>query len=171
MHFPIVKGRNLSRRKFRIPTDLDGEVNLLIVAFYQHHQLAVNTWLGRLEELEARQPGFRFYELPSISTKYLPMKGIIDGGMRAGIPDIAARDRTITLYLPKHRFQADLGITNDDEIYLYLVRTDGTVLWETTGPYNERAFTELEATVKLELANEKVVVNTEAVETRVAIGS
>jgi hypothetical protein len=59
----------------------------------------------------------------------------LNEGMRAGIPDQTARERTITLYLDKETFKSALGIPNEDEIYLFLTNRDGEILWQTTGAY------------------------------------
>ena len=64
----------------------------------------------------------------------------LNEGMRAGIPDQTARERTITLYLNKETFKSALDIPSEDDIYLFLVNRDGEILWRTTGAFsNEKA--------------------------------
>ena len=41
--------------------------------------------------------------------------------MRLGIRDRAVRQRTITVYLDKKEFQANLNIPNDDSIHWFVV--------------------------------------------------
>jgi hypothetical protein len=109
------------------------------MAFRQWQQRDVDTWLRVAARLEAEFAGFRVYELPVISRVYRPAARFIDGGMRAGIPDSDVRDSTITLYLDRHQFLADLGITSVRSIVPMLVTRTGDILWRTRGPLTAHA--------------------------------
>jgi hypothetical protein len=67
--------------------------------------------------------------MPAVSRTF------INEGMRAGIPDPKARERTVTLYLDKETFKSALDIRSEDEIYLFLVDQQGQVLWRSSGEY------------------------------------
>ncbi len=134
-HFPIVSGNNLDRQELEFPRDFAGEYNLVIVAFQQHHQLKVNTWIPYVQEIEASFPGFVYYELPTISAMPTLSRTFINEGMRAGIPDQTARERTVTLYLNKQSFKTALAIPNENDIYLFLVDREGSLLWNSSGDY------------------------------------
>ncbi len=71
------------------------------------------------------------------------MRGVIDGGMRGGIPDSAVRAATITLYISKGPFKRALAIQNEDSIEVVLVDRAGTIYWRTTGVFREAALLEL----------------------------
>ena len=134
--FPSVSGSNLERRRFQLPGDLDGELNWLILAFWQRHQGAVNTWMPLATQLEERHPGLVTYELPVIQLRSRVSQWFIDSGMRAGIPDPHVRSRTITVYLDKAPFLRALEIGNDDAIHSVIVNRSGEVLWRTAGPWS-----------------------------------
>lgn len=137
--FPIVSGSNLERRRFHLPGDLDGELNWLILAFWQRHQGAVDTWMPLAKQLEERYPAFITYELPVIQRRSRVSQWFIDSGMRAGIPDRHVRSRTITLYLDKAPFLEALEIDSDDAIHSVVVDRSGEVLWRTAGPWSARS--------------------------------
>jgi hypothetical protein len=143
IHFPVISGFNLNRQEFEFPRDFGGELNLVIVAFQQYQQLTVNTWLPFAQEVESAFPGFIYYELPTINEMPAFSRTFINEGMRAGIPDQKARQRTITLYLDKDRFKAALDIPNENDVYLFLVDRDGNILWRTLGEYSEDKASEL----------------------------
>jgi hypothetical protein len=143
IHFPVVSGFNLNRQELELPRDFGGELNLVIVAFKQHQQLTVNTWIPFAQEIEGRFPGFIYYELPTIYEMPGISRTFINEGMRAGIPDQTARERTITLYLDKEGFKSALDIPNENDIYLLLVEQNGNILWRTTGEYTENKASEL----------------------------
>jgi len=107
------------------------------VPFQQYQQQIVNTWIPAAQELEASFPGFIYYELPTIYEMPILSRTFINEGMRAGIPDQTARERTITLYLDKAGFKSALDIPNEDDIHLFLVDQNGEILWRNTGSYSQ----------------------------------
>ena len=137
VHFPLVSGYNLDRQDYEFPRDFEGEFNLVIVPFQQKQQLDVNTWIPAMQELERSYQGFIYYELPTIYKLPALSRTFINEGMRAGIPDQTARERTITLYLDKSTFKSALQITSEEVISLFLVDRQGNILWSDTGRYNE----------------------------------
>ena len=134
-HFPIVSGFNLDRQEFEFPRDFGGDYNLVIVPFQRYHQQIVNTWIPFAQEVEASFPGFIYYEMPTIYEMPALSRTFLNEGMRAGIPDQTARERTITLYLNKDAFKSALGIPNENDIYLFLVDRAGEIVWSSTGAY------------------------------------
>jgi hypothetical protein len=133
LRFPQVEGSSLSGTPHRLPGTLAGDINLLLIAFRQWQQSDVDTWAPVAEVLAQEHPGFRAYELPVISQIYRPVSGLIDGGMRGGIPDLDVREATITLYIDRRRFLDDLGIPSVRAIVPMLVTPAGEILWRTTG--------------------------------------
>ncbi len=143
MSFPIVTGSNLERRRMTLPSDFEGDLNLVVLAFWQRHQGLVNTWMPLAGELERRHPGLVFYEVPVIQQRSRISQWFIDSGMRSGIPDHRVRERTITLYLDKSTFLTDLGIADDGTIHTIVVDRSGRVLWRATGPLIEATESDL----------------------------
>jgi hypothetical protein len=135
MKFPEVTGTNLLRQKITLPHELQGNLNILLVAFLQRHQALVDSWIPSLSQLEQSYPKVLFYELPVIQKLNFLSQTFINEGMRAGIPNRDTRQKTITLYLDKPAFRNALGIPNEDTIWVLLVDRSGNVLWRTAGPY------------------------------------
>jgi len=145
--FPEVTGRNLMGRALDLPIGLDGDVNVVLVAFKRHQQEDVDTWTPALRALAARRPGLRVYELPTLASGYRIMRGFIDGGMRGGIPDTAVRAATITLYIDKKPFKAALRIEGEGDIHVFVVERGGRILWRAAGRYTPEALAQLEASL------------------------
>jgi hypothetical protein len=135
MHFPQVSGSNLEGRRYRLPRDLEGDLNLLFIPFQRWHQDWVDTWVPFARELQAKTPGLRYYELPTLPRMNPFYRMSLDMGMKMGIPDKAAREATITLYLDKDAYRQALGIPNEETIVVMLVDREGTILWRTEGPF------------------------------------
>ena len=136
-HFPSVKATSLEKRDFNLPADFEGDRNLLLVAFEREQQKDVDTWLREMKRFEELDPGFHYYELPTIQRPNAFARWFIDTGMRHGIPDRNARERTITLYLDKAPFCAALHIADQTKIYAFLVDREGKVLWRSEGVFDE----------------------------------
>ncbi len=152
MRFPTVNASNLSGREYTLPAGLEGDLNVVALAFQMWHQNEVDTWMPLLEQVETRIPVVRAYELPVLRSMNRMSQWMIDSGMRGGIPDPATRARTITLYLDKERFRRALGLPDEDHIYLLLVDRDGLVHWQTRGHYSPEKAASLLAVVEQMLA-------------------
>lgn len=133
--FPQVSGYNLEGRRFNLPGDLAGEVNLLFIPFQRWHQDWVDGWMPAAQRLKAAYPGLQVYEVPTLPQMNIFARRGIDFGMKMGIPDRAVREATITLYLDKDVYRRALAITSEETIYLMLVTRRGEILWRDEGPY------------------------------------
>jgi hypothetical protein len=136
MQFPTVTGYNLLRRKLNLPQDLEGDLNLVLIAFQQWQQSQVDTWIPSVKQLEQVYPQLRYYELPTIQQRNALARTFINEGMRAGIPDPVARERTITLYLDKIAFRRALELSHEDDIHILLLDRQGRVLWRAEGVFD-----------------------------------
>lgn len=131
--FPRIQGANLERRPFLLPDDFEGERNLVLIAFMREQQLEIDSWISTAKRLTQDHSNFRYYELPTISRGIPLARWWLDGAMRAGTSDRAAREATITLYVNKQAFREALQLQTEDTIYVLLVNRTGRVLWRTEG--------------------------------------
>ena len=141
MQFPSVTGSSLQRKRLSLPQAFEGERNLVFVAFQQWQQSQVDTWIPFARQLEASLPGLCYYELPTIRRLNALSRTFINEGMRAGIPDPVARERTITLYVDKNEFRRALQLPHEEEIHVLLLDRSGAVLWQAEGAFTpEKTF-------------------------------
>jgi hypothetical protein len=135
--FPEVSGSNLLRQKVTLPKDLQGQINILFIAFQQWHQASVDSWVPLARRLEQTFPSVCYYELPVIYRMNFLSQTFLNEGMRAGIPNRTTREKTITLYLDKPAFRRALDIPNEDAIMILVSDRDGNILWRATGVYTD----------------------------------
>ncbi len=135
--FPTVSGSNLAREELEFPRDFAGELNLLFVPFLREQQAVVNTWIPYTEALESSTTGLVYYELPTIYQMPMVSRTFINEGMRAGIPDPMARERTVTLYVDRDQFMQATGIAGKNDVHILLVDRTGNILWRTVGVFDE----------------------------------
>lgn len=136
MRFPTVETRNLNRDAVTLPDGLEGEFNLLVLAYEQWQQRQVDSWFPAADRLEAQTPLFRYYEVPVVGRMNAVRRFMLDNGMRAGIPGVDTRARVLTLYVDRQWLNGRLGIETVEEITLLLVTRDGTIHWRETGPWS-----------------------------------
>jgi hypothetical protein len=152
--FPGITGLNLQRQKLELPQDFQGELNLVLVAFQQWQQTQVDTWIPFARQLEETHSGVRYYELPIIRRLNVLARTFINEGMRAGIPDPVARERTITLYVDKETFRESLQLSHEDDIHVLLLDRHGQVLWRAEGTFTKDKGDSLAAKVRRWAHNE-----------------
>jgi hypothetical protein len=152
--FPEARGSNLEGREFALPSDFDGGLNLVFIAFQRGQQALVDTWLPFARDIASRQTRLRYYELPTIYEANSVVRWFIDSGMRRGIPDVTAREATITLYLDKEKLREQLQIPHQDTIHVLLVDADGLVVWRSDGAYTGDRGMEIDQIVAEKLSAE-----------------
>lgn len=148
LHFPAVSGKNLKRKRFNLPQDFPARQTLVLLAFWRQQQQDIDTWIPFATKLENTLPNFSYVELPVVYQMGKIRQFMLNEGMRAGIPDSAAREKTITLYLDKPRFFQQLEINSDNEIQILLVGPGGEILWRTTGLFSSKKGVSLKQTIQ-----------------------
>jgi hypothetical protein len=134
--FPEVSGKNLKRKKLTFPTDFPAEHTVVLMAFYRHQQLDIDTWLPFVSQMESDYEDLAYVELPVIYRMGPLGQWMLNEGMRAGIPNQKARERTITLYLNKSNFLGQMGIDSQDQIQILLVDRQGKIYFQETGRFS-----------------------------------
>ena len=137
MLFPTVQGENLEGRTLTLPADLEGEYNVLFIAFQRNQQADIDGWTPYVKQLIKEHPTLVSYELPTIARGNSIFRWWVNTGMRLGIPDQKVREVTITLYLDKVAFRNALNIPTEEQIYVFLLNHNGEVLWRTEGLFSE----------------------------------
>ena len=148
--FPRLEARSLNGRAYRLPGDLEGELDVLLDGFEWWQQELIDSWVPFLEELACRRPRLRFYELTATSRLRLPAWGIIDGGMVAGIPDRNVRARTLTTYTDLGGLLAALDLSGTQDMAAFLTDPAGRrISWRATSAHDDAREAGLESVLGL----------------------
>ena len=131
-------GRALDDKEYELPGDLAKQHTLLVVAFRREQQSLVDQWLPWLIDLEQQRADVAVYELPVLSSVYGPARWFIDGGMTRGIPDAAARARTITVYTDVRKVVDNLGLAGTDTIAVLILERSGRVIASEVGGFEKQ---------------------------------
>lgn len=143
MRFPDIVARDLEGRKYQLPDDLPDGPRLIMVAFQRWHTVVLAGWQPALEGMVAAHPGTTLWEIPALSRMYAAARPYIDGGMRAGIPDPAARRMTLTTYTDLRAFGRVLELPSFDTVYILLLDATGEVVWLGGGEADDTQLADL----------------------------
>ena len=135
--FPSISGKTLNGDEFTTPENFEKAINVVVVAFKHSHQEMVDTWLKPLTKIESENTKIKFYEFPVMARMSSWKRWMIYNGMKMGISDLEQRSRTISFHIDKKPFKEALEITNEDNIYLFIVKRDGTVKGSIEGVYSQ----------------------------------
>lgn len=141
--FPTFSSQDLNGKTHILPDDFPGDPTIVFIAYKRGQQADVDTWITGL----GLDPdiGPEFVELPVVGSLTKAIKSYVDQGMQSGITATSMRARTITLYENARNVNAPLGFEGRSDIRVLLVRPDGTVLWQTSGPATDAAMLDLKA--------------------------
>lgn len=133
MIFPTVTGYALDGTAFTFPAGLEGEFNVLVVAFQQRQRVHVDMWMWHLRGLSSVYAQVQVYEVPTIQNLATLQNGFTDAWTRRGIHDAVAAHHTIPIYVEINDFNRALDIATVSTNYCFLIDREGEVLWRMQG--------------------------------------
>ena len=131
--FPSIETKDLNGRRLRFPRDFPDLPSLALIAFEQHHQLEVDSWVAgmRLDQ-EGAPP---WIEFPVVGSQNIVERWMLDFWMRGGIPETDRRARVVTLYVSREAFAHALGLPSVTEAHVAVLGPSGSVRVVVTGRY------------------------------------
>ncbi|NVO65905.1 hypothetical protein [Methanofollis tationis] len=137
--FPAISGRSLAGNEVKFPDDLSGKVTLVVVAMERSAQPMVDSWISPFRDAFAGLEGYAWYEVPVIDRKIgFFLSGMIDAGMRAGIPP-AVHGSVVTVYGSARTIMDALGIADHSTASAFLLDQQGIVRLRGEGYAGEEA--------------------------------
>jgi len=129
--FPEAKDDSLANTPVTLPDAARGSVTLLTVAFLRESQSQLDSWLEPFAARYGKKQGFTFYEVPMLSRGYKFMRFMIDGGMRAGIPQEKHKN-VVTMYGDIEKYIQELKL-DPRYGYAFLLDREGIIRWQGQG--------------------------------------
>ncbi len=145
--FPELESESLSGKQIKIPDDLEGEINLISVAFVREAQAMLDSWVEPFQEM---CEGKSAYELPMIDGYFWKIfSGFIDEGMKTGIP-ARKHDYVVTYYGDTSNFREKLEMDDKNLGYVFLLNKEGEIIWSGKGFADEEGLDEMAKHLKKE---------------------
>ncbi|MFZ9181120.1 MAG: hypothetical protein ACO201_04540 [Rickettsiales bacterium] len=145
--FPKLTGIDLNGNKQLLPDSFAGKLNIVAIGFEREHQEAINTWIGVADEIIAKNPDIKFYEVPLIYELSTFSRAWVNNGMRFGIQNEIARKRTITVYTNRDEF-FNIMQMKGDRIYVAIINKEGDILWITDGVASKEKIESMQKFIK-----------------------
>ena len=143
MRFPTLSARDLEGDEVTIPDDLPSGPRVILLPFLREHQPIVDGWVRGLGVLGEAYPDLSVFEVPAISRLYAPGRFYIDGGMRAGIPNIETRRHTLTVYADVAKLATELGLPSRETVHVFLLDATGEIVWRDSAEVSNEKLTAL----------------------------
>jgi hypothetical protein len=131
--FPSVVSYALDKNKITLPSDLAGQLNLLLISFQPEQQKQIDTWMPLAQALQHSNFSFRWYRLPVSEHENAIFRWWENSSMRSEETDPVTWPWIVPLYVDKPQFRNALQIPNEHNIVALLVDKPGHVLWRASG--------------------------------------
>jgi len=136
---PQVTADSLNGKHISLPVDFGGKSAILIVGFSRAGGDQCGPFAHRLtKEPSVLEGSVRLYQIAMLESAPRLVRSMILHGMRSGVPK-NEQDRFLPLFHGEKEWKQIAGFTKaaEDEAYLLLVGSDGTVRWTSHGRYSE----------------------------------
>lgn len=125
--FPRTVGQSLTKESLELPAEFSGSPAVLLIGYEQDTQLDIDQWI-----LSLKQAGLqaRIMEIPTMPGTFAKLAaGMIDNGMREGIPE-EDWEIVLTLYGKSAKRVAEFtGTTNGHLARVIVLNSEGKVAW------------------------------------------
>ena len=161
MKFPRLEAETLSGSELVLPRDTAEKVTIVAVAFQRGVQEQIDAWSEVFAPLKP-QPGsadssvssespqreaMRIYEIPMLKGRWRLISGVIDGGMRSGIPE-AEHPYVATYYGDTSAYREKLSMQDEELSHLFILDPEGMIRFAAAGAPTEELSAAAEKTVR-----------------------
>ena len=123
--FPELKAQTLARQNIVFPKDVMGKPTVICVAFVGNAQSLIDTWAVPILAKYPNQE-VNYYEIPMINAAWGVMSGMIDGGMRSGVPKELHKN-VATYYGSLSGYKNELMMPDKKSCYVFLLDKTGII--------------------------------------------
>ncbi|MFN8578788.1 MAG: hypothetical protein U0354_18320 [Candidatus Sericytochromatia bacterium] len=146
-NFPEIKGEDLTGKLVEIPRDATGKPTFIILGYSYRAREITEKWLQEYERKFSKNTNF--YLVPMMGNKVATkaMSFFINQSMKSGTP-VNEHKHVITVYQDLNPIKKSLNFVSNEDVYVYLLDTNGKIIWSETGKFNRKSFYELEEKLK-----------------------
>jgi hypothetical protein len=133
--FPAVTAQALDKTSIRLPSQLQGKQNLLLLSWARDQAPQVETWNAVSQALLHTHPALRVYRIPVSEPENFLFRWWDSASLRTDETDPELLHWIVPIYTDKAELCRSLNIpANDHRILVLLVDPTGRVLWRAQGP-------------------------------------
>jgi hypothetical protein len=141
----VIKAKTLAKNELTLPQDMAGKPTVICIAFEGDAQTLIDTWAA---PILAKYPdgAVNYYEIPMINWGYKFARGMIDGGMRGGVPE-KLHNNVATYYGSLGGYKKTLLIDDTKTAYLFLLDKTGVIQYVADNAADTEKLTALYAAI------------------------
>ncbi len=132
--FPQITADALDRTTLKLPAQLEGKRNLLLLSWARDQGPQLETWTATAQALQHTDFDFRVYRMLVSAPESTLFRWWDNASLRAAETDPQLLHWEVPLYTDKAALRRSLGIGDDEhQVAAVLVDRDGRVLWHAEG--------------------------------------
>ncbi len=132
--FPTITAEALDRSVLKLPGQLEGRQNLLLLSWDRDQAAQVETWTAVGQALQHTQPEFRVYRMLVSAPENVVFRWWDNASLRAGETDPDLLHWDVPLYTDEANLRRSLGLNAGDRaVIALLVERSGRILWMARG--------------------------------------
>lgn len=132
--FPRLTADAMDKSTIVVPTQLKGQVNLLLLSWARDQDGQLATWTAIGQALEHTHPNVRVYTILVSSRENPLFRWWDNASLRESQTDPELLPWTLALYTDEAALRRKLGVPNERSIVALLVDRSGKILWKAIGP-------------------------------------
>jgi len=141
---PVVNAESLNGKPISFPKDFAGKTAILVIGFSRGGGAQCGPFARKLaKEPNIRDGSVAIYQIAMLASAPRVIRPMILHGMRGGMPK-EEQDRFLPLFHDEAQWKQVSGFSKsgENDAYLILVSSDGTVRWTTHGQYSDGLYLE-----------------------------
>jgi hypothetical protein len=143
---PPVNAKALDDSQVVLPQPAGHQYLILTIGFSHKSGELSSAWGKRLFADFASNPQVAVYQFAELQSAPSFIRGVIVRGMRKDVPT-ERHSHFVPLFDHADEWKKLVNFSGPDDAYILLTAPDGHVLWQTHGPVEDAAYTELKTAV------------------------
>ena len=147
--FPSITAEALDKTEIKLPEQLEGKENLLLLSWARNQAPQVETWTAVAQAVQHTYADVKVYWMPVSDPENGLYRWWDNASMRSAVDDPDMLHWTVPLYTNRRALRVALQVpTNSHAILALLVDRTGRVLWVAEGPSTASSRAALQAAVR-----------------------
>lgn len=142
---PQTSAQSLDGKPISLPKDFAGKPAVFIIGFSRRGGNQCGPLAHKLaNESNTREGKVSMYQIAMLESVPRVIRSMVLHSIRGGVPQ-AEQERFLPLFHDEKQWKQLVGFTKsaENDAYLVLVSSDGTVLWTGHGQYYEKFYSEI----------------------------
>ena len=148
-NLPVIQGETLAGKSQELPSGTE-KISFIVFSFTKKGGSFARKWVERFDKEFGSNPNGKSYSVMFLEGVPRLLRGMVSSGIKKGIPK-SKHSQALLIYKDEKLWKERLDALKEDDAYLVLLDSSGTILWLHSGQFSENHFSELKAEVQKKL--------------------